>query len=242
MTRMIHTPRTRRLSPAARLRFAATCCALALGLAATTAPAALAGPAKPAPSAPSAQADADRLAALMEELLPFGRVFDMLSAQDPAWPMQDMPKASTPERLRCLRGELSSAGYHRTRMQDARAYVSANPSRVADDIALLEKGAAQVFGRMMMAGVESKAKGGADVDAAAMMRELTPEQMSSFLTFLSDPNYAPLRKQVGLGDVLDNSKSAAENQAAGERLGASLASQLMLKAVGTCNIPMSDLL
>ena len=67
-----------------------------------------------------------------------------------------------------------------------------------------------------------QAKDGADVDATAMMREVTPEQLSSCLTFLNDPNYVPLRKQVGLG--------------------ASLASQLMLKAVGTRNIPMSDLL
>lgn len=223
-----------------RRRFGA-CFALALCLVAAAMQAGAAETAKPAPRAASAQTDADRLAALMEELLPFGRVFDMLAERDPNWPLQDTPKVSTPERLRCMRAELSSAGYHRLRMQDARAYAAANPSRVRDDIALLEKGAAQVFGRMMMAGVESQAKGGGDIDAESLMRDVTPEQMSSFLTFLNDPNYAPLRKQVGVGDALDNTKSAEENEAAGERLGSALATQLMLKAVGACDIPVSEL-
>lgn len=225
-----------------RRRFARMSSALALCLVAATAQVAAAETAKPAPRAASAQADADRLAALMEELLPFGRVFDMLAGRDPKWPMQDTPKASTPERLRCMREELSSAGYHRQRVQDARSYAAANPSRVRDDIALLEKGAAEVFGRMMMAGVESEANGGGGFDPEALMRDVTPEQMSSFLTFLNDPNYALLRKQIGVGDALDNTKSAEENEAAGERLGSALATQLMLKAVGTCDIPMSDLM
>jgi len=231
-----------RMSDLPRRPFARMSSWLALCLVAATVQVATAETAKPAPRTASAQADADRLAALMEELMPFGSVFDMLAARDPKWPLQDTPKASTPERLRCMRDELSSAGYHRVRMQDARSYVATYPSRVGDDIAMLEQGAASVFGRMMMAGVESEAKGGGDVAPEAVMRDFTPEQLSSFMTFINDPNYAPLRKKIGFGDAFDSTKSAEENESAGERLGAALGSQLMLKAMSTCDIPMSDLL
>ena len=70
-----------------------------------------------------------------------------------------------------------------------------------------------------------------------ILKTLAPEMDASRL--VAD---APLRKQIGVGDALDNTKSAEENEAAGERLGSALATQLMLKAVGACDIPMSDLM
>lgn len=60
------------------------------------------------PANASQEAKTERLTDLMVELVPMGRIFEMLAKEDPKWPMQDKPDAVTPAQLSCLRAELSN--------------------------------------------------------------------------------------------------------------------------------------
>ena len=184
------------------------------------------------------QAQAGRMTDALVRMLPMGEIFEAAAAKDPKWPMQAKPDAVTVEQLACVRGELSVPGFRRSRMAEVEAYAKANPSRMEAEIKLLESGAAELFGKVISAGA-AKADGGPEVTPDAILGAATSDQMLSFITFVSDPNYADLRKLSGFGDALNITKSASENEKSGYQLGASLAAQQMIKAMGTCKVPPS---
>lgn len=184
--------------------------------------------------------DVQRMTDLQVKMMPFGAIFDMLAKGDPKWPMQEKPDAVTPTQLGCLRGELSTPGYRRYKQAQVEAYLAANPSRAASEIALLEQGAAELFGKLVLAGAEGE-RSGVQASPEAVLKEASPEQMMSFMSFFGDPNHAELRKLSGLGDAISPGKSASENESAGEQLGSTITLQVMLKAMSTCEVPTSVL-
>lgn len=191
-------------------------------------------------ASPKKETDVDRMTDLLVVMMPFGQIFEMAAKQDPNWPLQQKPGVLKPQELSCLRSELSADGFRRMKINDVKAYAETNKSRMTSDVQLLDQGASFLFGKLMMAGVESE-RTGVQVDPTDILKEATPDQMASFITFFNDPNYAELRKLSGLGDALGMGKSAKENESAGEQLGASLAIQVMLKAMTTCDVPTSVL-
>ena len=188
----------------------------------------------------AAESDVQRMTDLQVKMMPFGAIFDMLAKGDPKWPLQEKPDAVTPTQLRCLRGELSTPGYRRYKQAQVEAYLADNPSRAASEIALLEQGAAELFGKLVLAGADGE-RSGVQADPQTVLKEASPEQMMSFMTFFGDPNHAELRKLSGLGDAISPGKSASENESAGEQLGSTITLQVMLKAMSTCEIPTSVL-
>lgn len=195
--------------------------------------------AQAAQTAPS-HSDVQRMTDLQVKMMPFGAIFDMLAKADPNWPMQEKPGAVTPRQLGCLRDELSTPGYRRYKQAQVEAYLAANPSRAESEIALLEQGAAELFGKLILAGADSE-RSGVEADPQAVLKNSTPEQMMSFMSFFGDPNHAELRKLSGLGDAISLGKSASENESAGEQLGSTITLQVMLKAMSTCEVPTSAL-
>lgn len=194
-----------------------------------------AGPAKG-----SKDAKTDRLTDLMVELVPMGRIFEMLAKNDPKWPMQDKPDAVTPAQLSCLRAELSIDGYRRAKRKEVAEYVSANSSRVDADVTLLEGGAASMMGRLMMAGAEGE-RTGVKVSEQEVLGAATPEQLASFMAFMTAPDHDGLRKLSGIGNAFSTAKSSEENEQSGEAAGENLATQVMLRAMGTCEVSMATL-
>jgi len=192
------------------------------------------------PANASQEAKTDRLTDLMVELVPMGRIFDMLAKSDPKWPMQDKPDAVTPAQLSCLRTELSNTGYRRAKRKDVAEYVAANPSRIDDELKLLEGGAATVMGRLMMAGAEGE-RTGVKVSEQEVLGSATPEQLASFMAFMTAPDHAGLRKLSGLGNAFSTEKSSEENEQSGEAAGENLATQVMLRAMGACDVSMATL-
>jgi hypothetical protein len=184
--------------------------------------------------------DTARMTDLQVRMLPFGQIFDMLAKQDPNWPMQDKPGAVTPDQRDCLRDELSTPGYRRYKQTQVEAYVAANPSRTKAEIVLLEQGAAELFGKLVAAGADGE-RSGVAADPATVLKDASPEQMMSFISFFNDPNYADLRKLSGFGDALGIDKSAEENESAGKRIGSTIAMQVVLKAMSTCMVPTAVL-
>ena len=189
-------------------------------------------------AADAPDARVQRMTDAVVKMLPMGAIFEDAAAKNPKWPMQEKPDGVTPEQLACIRGELSVAGFRRSRMAEVENYAKANPSRLDAEIKLLESGAADLFGKIIAAGA-AKAGGGPEVSPEAILGEATSEQVLSFVTFISDPNYAELHKLSGFGDALNITKSQSENEKSGSQLGASLAAQQMIKAMGTCKVPPS---
>lgn len=188
-----------------------------------------------------ADARVQRLGDLLVEAVPFGPLLDVQAARDPTWPLKSKASAVTPGQLACLRNEMSSAGYRRAKLEDARQFAAAHPDSVDQDIDLLDGGAALVAGKFIRAGVAG-AESGTPVDTKTVMRTVTAQQASSFMTFMLEPKYAALRDLTGLSDMFDMSKSAAENRHMGEQKGASIMMKFMFRAMGNCNVSPASLM
>lgn len=185
-------------------------------------------------------AKVQRLLDAVVEMMPFGKVFDLLAADDPSWPFTDVPGKVGDRQLACVRGELSSAGYRRQQLPVVTAYAVNNAGRLDRDLALLEGGAAPLFGKLVIAGAEGE-RTGVEVNPEVVLADATPEQIQAFMAVFSDPANAPLRDLAGFGNVLDLEKSAAENEAAGEKVGGDLAGQLIERAFDRCGVDPATL-
>lgn len=179
----------------------------------------------------------DRLTDAMVELMPFGRIFDDAAAGDPAWPTQGMQdQVSSAERL-CLRDELSSTGYRRfTRVRVSR-YAGTHAARLEGEIELLERGAAELFGKLVIAGAEGE-RTGVEADPEAVLAGATQDQIESFMAFFSEERYRELRELAGVGDRLNQEASSEENEKAGEEMGTALSATLMKAAMKTCGVEL----
>jgi hypothetical protein len=213
------------------VKIAFRCFVAALALAAGTAWAA----------APS-QAQIDRLTDLVVQAMPFGKVFEMAQAGDPKWPLGDKAGKATPAQLACLRGELSAEGYRRKKRADVAEYGQAHPEKVEPSIRVLESGAAELFGKFVIAGAEGEASG-KPADANAIAAAATPAQNLALTALASDPVHADLRVLLGMGNMFDKLGEGNDDEmhAEGEKQGTQVAVQLMLGAMATCQLPMSAL-
>ena len=180
----------------------------------------------------------ERLTDRLVEMMPIGKIFDMAAAENPLWPMAERPNALDAKQLECVRGELSSTGYRRSKRAEVEAYAKSHTSRVADDLKLLEAGAASLMGKLVIGGATA-AQTGKAFDEHEVLASATTEQALSFMKFVTDPNFAELRKLSGMGDALDPTRSSTENEKAGHQLGMSLGAQHVIKAMGACSIPPS---
>lgn len=182
----------------------------------------------------------ERLLDSVVEMMPFGKVFDLLAADDPSWPFTGVADKVEAGKLACVRGELSSAGYRRYQLPLVTAYAVNHPDRLDKDLALLEAGAAPLFGKLVIAGAEGE-RTGVEVNPEVVLADATPAQIESFMAVFSDPANAPLRELAGFGNALGLEKSEAENEAAGEKIGGDLAGQLLRRAFTHCGVDPSTL-
>ncbi|MFM6987538.1 MAG: hypothetical protein ACKOXG_02565 [Arenimonas sp.] len=194
----------------------------------------------PAARAQANAAKVDRMTDLVVELMPIGAIFEDLAKADPQWPLPGNQKSMTSGQHSCLRGELSQAGYRRMKRVDVAEYAAANPSRLDADIRVLEGGAARLMNRLVLAGAEAE-RTGVPADEQAILSAASIDQIGSFMSLMQSPDYAGLRRMAGLGNAFDADKSKEENEAAGEDIGANLATQAIFKAMSTCKIPASAL-
>jgi hypothetical protein len=177
----------------------------------------------------------ERLTDSMVVLMPFGTIFEGIAAEEPAWPVMEKIDEVTAKELVCLRGELSSKGYRRYTRGLVKDYADANPQRLDADIALVENGVAEMFGKLVLAGAEGE-RTGVQANPDELLAGYSPAQTEAFMAFFSAPEYAGLRRVAGVGNQFDENKSAEENEAAGEQLGSDLASKLMFRAMDICGV------
>lgn len=192
-------------------------------------------------ASPAEDARVGRMTDAVVQMVPLGKVFDILAAADPAWPSQGMEDQITVAELRCARAELSSAGYRRYVDARVQQYVRAHPERYDREIKTLEGGAAELFGKLIIAGAEGE-RTGVEVEAEEVLGDATPEQLTAFMTFFSDKEYAGLRELSGLGENFGKAENREASEKAGEQAGSDLSATVMLNAMKICGIelPGSD--
>ncbi|WP_146909430.1 hypothetical protein [Arenimonas daejeonensis] len=182
-------------------------------------------------------AQVDRLTDALVVLMPFGRLLDEAAGRDPAWPAQGLDvQVSAPE-LACLRDELSSPGYRRFTHARVSRYADTRAARLEDDIELLESGAAELFGKLVLAGAEAESNG-TEADPDAVLAGATKDQIRSFEVFFGEVQYRELRELAGVGDRLNQESSMEANEKAGEEMGTAMAVTLMKTAMETCGVDL----
>jgi hypothetical protein len=172
-------------------------------------------------------------------MMPFGDFMEETAKADPKWPLQEHAGKATPEQLACLRRELSADGYLRTRRVRAAEYVAGNPQRIDEDLRMLDR-VAPVVGRMVALGMES-GKTGKEVDASVVIKDMSADDLQSFMSFISDPKYTSLRALSGFGEAFSPTRSTKENEDAGKSVGERLVGQLMIDAMAACDVPTAVL-
>lgn len=173
----------------------------------------------------------ERMTDAIVGILDFGAQMDKSAAEDPQWPVKGVPDRFTSNEMACLRDQLSTVGYRRTKRADVVAYAAANPDRFERDLESLES-VAPVF-----AAIREKK----DKDAfEALMGTMTADRMLAFVGFIEDEEHASLRKLVGLGEKGFGQGGSTPFEA-GVSAGERNAEGLMLKAMEACSIPFSRL-
>jgi hypothetical protein len=153
--------------------------------------------------------------------------------------VQDVaPGKVSPAQLACMRAELVPARVTKFQQDDARKFAQRHPERVADAIRLLEDGAAQLMGRLVMAGGQAELSGHKP-DAAALLRDATPGQMNNFIQLAQHPEQADLRRALGLEGVAGGDTATAH--ARGRQAGQMMMLKPMLAAMEACKLPMSTI-
>lgn len=182
-----------------------------------------------------------QLTELVVETLPAGEIMDHLVAKDPTWPLKDRASRVTADQLQCIRGQLSSASYLATKSKDVAAFAAAHADEVADDIKVLERGAALVAHQLVMGGVHAK-ETGAPSDPRADLKGITGEQMIAFTSYEYDPRFDNLRKLVGIGNASDPTKSPEERRQAMAAKMLVLNMDMMYRAMDACHVPPATMM
>ena len=176
----------------------------------------------------------DELTDAIVGLLPLGEVMQKAAEEDPTWPVQGKADAVSAEQLACLRRELSADGFRRFKREEVARYASENGKRLADDTRMVKE-VAPLFSRLVQAGIDAKEKG-TDADAAALMRDATPDQMLAMVTLARDPKHRDLRALTGLGESLGENKD--DDRASGEML----AIKVMFHGFKLCDVSPAALM
>ena len=178
---------------------------------------------------PQAPTDiAERFADAWLQLLPIGRIMDTTAAQDPRWPLAEKAALVSDAQLGCMRAALSSPAVTPRQRQAARDYASAHPDTLADDLHVLESGAARLFGQTMLAGAQGA--------PAKLLAGATPQETQALAAFAIEPRYAALRRATGLEDLIGGGTQRASQR--GRDAGHALLVKAMTDAFLHCHIPV----
>ena len=150
------------------------------------------------------------------------------AAQDPRWPLGDKAALVSDAQLGCMRATLSTPAVTQRQRQAAHDYAQAHPDTLADDLAVLEDGAARLIGQAMLAGAEGT--------PANPLAGATREETRALAAFVTEPRYADLRRATGLEQLIGGGTERASQR--GRDLGRALLVKAMTDAFLHCHIPV----
>ena len=170
----------------------------------------------------------ERFADAYVELVPVAALMGQSAAQDPRWPLGAKAALVSEPQLSCMRQALSSAEIETAQRKLALKYAAENPATLADDLAVLEGGAARLIGQAMRAG------GGLPSDHHE--RRPTAEQSRALVAFATEARYANLRQATGLARLAGGTPDQAQTR--GQDISRTLTVNFMTDAFLRCHIPV----
>lgn len=201
--------------------------------------AALAGCASTRQQPQVSEEQVQRLSALFTQTLPVSDAVKQLLQTEPKWPFQHSSKITSAD-LACVRAELTPEKVTVQQREDARRYAKAHPERLAQDIELLESGAAETLNALIMAGAK---KGGQPSAPAAqrskiseVVKNLSAQQKQAMLQLLFNPDYADLRKAIRIDFIPEAMLNRADAHRQGARVGSGLMLPPLMLAVQKCQV------
>jgi hypothetical protein len=211
----------------------------------------------PTASAPTAVAqippasDADRLTDLLVRTLPMGMMIEIDLNRDPNWPFDEKVVARVdPESFQCLRQRLSISGFRKNREAAVKVFVERYPDQVQDAIDVLEQGAADFLGSIILATAKimptDKPITPETVNdivpdmykkiAPDIYKNTTPKQLTAVADLRYNDRYKSLRELLLFGaDQFPTEQN-------GINLAQMINNKLVLEAVDHCHIPISAFL
>ena len=174
---------------------------------------------------PSTEIKSQRLLDGAAKAIPFGYMLEQTASHTPQWPIQDRPGALDDTQLTCVRAHMRDGDYRRVLRQRVDDYVSRNPTRVDDDIRVLEGGAARIFSIGFL-------------QANATFPRATQQELRNWRSLLHDERFEPLRGLLGIAGAFGNKDPGAAERI-GVELGKMYTSPMLLNALSTCNVSIS---
>lgn len=179
-------------------------------------------------TAPPPVNDVQQLEDLFVKTMPFGMVIANVAARDPNWPLQSFMDRLTAKDVACMRGELTPEKADEVLRRRARAYASAHPDRVADDVRVL--GGVATF--MHQAASE--------VLTGQAKAQPNGDEVKRFADFIGAPDHQALREALFL-DGAAQSAAAGDGERFGRALGRHVLMPLTMAASAHCQIDLSKL-
>lgn len=177
----------------------------------------------------------DRLTDLVAEMIPVGKIMELVAASDPEWPMQDAPDAVNATQLACLRAELGDPAYRRWKRTEIADYIRRNPENVDRQIATLEAGASKYFGRYAMVGARSRMPGADAVGDDG--GEPSRAELESVEEVATASEFRELRDISGLTVLLDMADPNKKKEKGGVQ---GLIAPFFMRALETCDVSLPE--
>ena len=170
----------------------------------------------------------ERFANAYVELLPVGALMQHAATQDPRWPLGDKAALVSQAQLGCMRQAMSPGDIEAAQRELAHDYAKAHPDALADELAVLERGAARLIGQAM--------REGGQLPAPQPARAATTEESRALIAFATEARYAGLRQATGL-ERLAGGEPAPTTQR-GQDIGRAITVKFLTDAFLRCHIPV----
>lgn len=193
----------------------------------------------------ASEAQAQRLGALFEQTLPVKDIVSRILQTEPKWPFQQRSNKIRPAELACVRAEMAPEKITVQQHENARRYAKAHPERLAQDIQLLESGAASAMNALIMDGVNEPSNRSSSTSerrkANAVMKNLSAQQKQAMLQLLFNPDYSDLRKAMRIDFIPEAMFNRADAYRQGARVGAGLLLPPLMLAMQKCQVTIDVL-
>lgn len=193
----------------------------------------------------ASEAQAQRLGALFEQTLPVKDIVSRILQTEPKWPFQQRSNKIRPAELACVRAEMAPEKIAVQQHEDARRYAKAHPERLAQDIQLLESGAASAMNALIMDGINEPGNRSSSTSerrkANAVMKKLSAQQKQAMLQLLFNPDYSDLRKAMRIDFIPEAMFNRADAYRQGARVGAGLLLPPLMLAMQKCQVTIEVL-
>ena len=173
-----------------------------------------------------------RLAALVMQALPVDTSLQRSLNRDPRWPLMDNAGRVQPAELQCIRERMAPDVYRKARLEQARAFASRRPEKMAESLRVLEDGAAEMFALLVAA---SRPQGQQGADLSTLGKDFSRAQVAALAELLADARHKELRGLMGIPENFGRERASTPNRPPMQEA----AYALLVAALDHCKVPVT---